>query len=244
MGMLLATIGLASGILLMPITSSMAKPVPLNFEELKPLGDSLIFVQAGVVGTASSLIKAYSDQENFRVLRLGGQKPTHQSLLPRPVLRQATAVSSDGTTAASANESSSVTTLATPAPIARLVGHYRSAEMVVFVQPGVIDQQLQLCPTADYSPRCYRVLTERQGGPDWELPSQTVVAKRGYQLEGFDYSGPECGAFTLRAEAVPADKDGTMHVRYYLGRAQTWNPAQDADCVMTLFEVPKTPAAP
>ena len=232
----------SAAVLLMPNVPNMgAAMVPLNYSELEQMSGP-IQIQLGFVGSAESLLRAYKDQESFRELRLTGAKPEHRSVVPRPARRQATALVPQPNAKPAAGVSPVTAGDPTeaepgPAPIAKLVGHYRSAEMVVYVQ---LDKtQFTLCPTEGYAPTCRRVMVERTGGQDWDLPVARVVAKRGYEFEGYDFSGPECGAFTLQSALEPPDANGTTYVRYSLGRNPKWDPRADADCAMTLYEIPK-----
>jgi len=234
----------SAAILLMPAVPNTAPAnIPLSFEELNQMS-GLIQIQPGFVGSAESLLRAYKDQESFRELRLAGAKLEHRSLVPRPARRQATALVTQPNAKPAAGAvpvtvGDPTEADAAPAPIAKLVGHFRSAEMAISVQLQQGSKQFTLCPTEGYSPTCRRVMVERTGGQDWDLPVVRVVAKRGYEVEGYDFSGPECGAFTLQSALDPPDASGTTYVRYSLGRNPKWNPEQDADCAMTLYEIPK-----
>jgi len=216
-------------------------PVPQNYSELVNLQPQSIVITGAGNGTAQSLIRIFTSQESMRDLR-GGTKPAlHQSLLARPGRRQETAATATSTGAAAAAEAPAAAPAPTAAPIAvaTLTGSYRPAEMSAFIR--VRNGIFETC--ADVGPQCVRLVLEREGGAQWKFSNQTVVAKDGYAIEGYDYTGPECAAFRLTYNPLPAGADGTKHVRFSLAQSPTWPPNQAADCTMILYEIPTGPVA-
>ena len=210
-------------------------PIPPMYSELASMSSSEM-VQTGLGnGTVGSLIALFDDQETRRELQAFSQPPMHQSLLPRPVLRQQTRPSDAG------NGASPVAVQSAPAvkppplhAIATLVGKYRPPEITANVRlvAGIYLE----CTTR--GPTCEKIELERDTGPLWELANVTVVAKTGYTLEGYDYSGPQCGAFRLQYAVLPKGKDGKSYVKFQLLRQPNWPQPEAADCKMTLYEAP------
>jgi hypothetical protein len=156
--------------------------------------------------------------------------------LPRPVVRQETAES--GTSGGAASPAPAPAPVPSPIPVATLEGHYRPGEVSAFVR--LYDGNFAECTSR--LPNCTRIDLERDGGPQWQLGNATVVAKKGYMVEGFDYSGPECGAFRLAYQLLKPDQHGVAHIHFELRKMPTWPEPQSADCRMTITQVPITAA--
>jgi hypothetical protein len=213
-------------------------PVPMNYSELEAL-PSNTYVQTSVgTGTSLSLLEVFRDQESRRELNAGATKPKHLSLLPAPAFRQATTGDQPASAASAAPVPAPLPSVQPARAIVTLTGKYRPAELTAMVR--VILGTYMECTTTN-GPLCTRVELEREGGPLWELSNQTVVAKPGYEIEGYDYTGEECGAFRLDYHMLPKGKDGKSYIRFSLLRQPNWNPGQAADCKLTLYEIP-TPA--
>jgi hypothetical protein len=194
-------------------------------------------------GTASSLVQLFDDQETRRTLGAFTTPPVHLSLLPRPVVHQATEPAPAGNAPAGVSAPSAsaapAPTLPPLSPVVTLIGKYRPPEMTANVQ--VVNGEFIECHSLN-GPQCTKVELERRTGPEWELPVKVVVARDNYMIEGYDYSGPECGAFRLDYHLLPKGKDGKNYIRFQLQRQPNWPQPQAADCKLTLYEIPR-PAA-
>jgi hypothetical protein len=221
------------------------QPVPTNLLELEALPSDTKLKTQGVpvVGTAISLIELLRNQDDQREMDAAHRTIEHHSLLARRAARQETQPDPSPIPGATP-------TAGPPAPLgerepaARAVvvlhGSYRPGEMTAYVQS--IGGSFEPCGV-DYSPFCGRVMIDRPGGPKWLLPQKTIVARNGYVIEGYDSNGPECAAFQLTFEPLPPDSDGVAHVRFGLRSSPTWQLVAPADCTMTLYEIPRPPAA-
>jgi len=211
------------------------QPIPPMYSELSSMSDTDMVATGLGNGTVRSLIEVFNDQESRRELKAFAQPPAHQSLLPRPVIRQQTTPLNADAGASPGALPSPVAVQAPPLhAIATLTGKYRPPEIVANVR--LVSGIFLECTT--YGPTCEKIEVERDAGPLWELPNVTVVAKKGYVIEGYDYSGPECGAFRLKYAMLPPGKDGKSYVRFQLLRQPNWPQPQAADCKMTLYETP------
>jgi hypothetical protein len=220
-----------------------AQQIPLTYIELEALPSNTKLQTQGVpvVGTALSLIELIKDQEAAREMEAAHRKPEHHSLLPRRAARQETqpdAMPVPGASPTPGPAGPVAPAAAESSPVVVLRGSYRPAQITAYVRS--IGGEFQPCG-ADYSPLCGRVFIDRMGGASWVLPQKTVVAKRGYVIEGYDTDGPECGAFQLTFDALPPDADGVGHARFGLKANPTWPILQPADCTITLYEIPKPP---
>jgi len=219
-------------------------PLPLYLSELQTLPDNVTVITQLGNGKATSLAQVFEDQESRRLLALRSTETQHLSLLPRQVVRQETAESAaPGATAAAAASPVPVAPVPSPIPVATLEGHYRPGEISAFVR---LSPQGEFSECNGRQPNCERIDLERDGGPQWQLGRATVIAKKGYTVEGFDYSGPECGAFRLAYELLKPDKNGVQYIHFELRKTPTWPEPQAADCRMTVTQVPipaSTPAS-
>jgi len=210
-------------------------PIPPMYSELSSMSSSEMVSTGLGNGTVRSLIQVFDDQESRRELNAFSQPPMHQSLLPRPVRRQQT---EPLTTVSGASPLAIQSAPAVQPPalhaIATLTGRYRPPEITANVR--LVAGQFLECTVR--GPTCEKVELERDTGPVWDLSNVTVVAKEGYTIEGYDYSGPECGAFRLKYTPLTKGKDGKSYVRFQLLKQPNWPQPQPADCKMTLYETP------
>lgn len=211
------------------------EPVPFRYADLTSMASNELVATPIGNGTALSLVQVFEDQESRRTLGALGAPPVHLSLLPRPMVRQETEPSPVRSGAPTASPSP-MASPAAPTPVVTLIGKYRPPEMAVFVE--LVQSQFFECPSM-HGPNCTKIELEREGGPEWDLPVKVVVARSGYQIEGYDYSGPQCGAFRLDYHLLPKGKDGKSYIRFQLLRQPLWPQPQSADCKLTLYEVPR-----
>jgi len=212
-------------------------PVPMRLSELQGLASNVTVKTSIGTGTAMSLAQVFEDQESRRLLNAGATAPVHLSVLPRTVVRQETTATA---LPAGASAAPAATPLPEPAPsvVATVEGHYRPGEITAWVR--LIGGEFDECATR--LPNCTRIDLERDGGPMWQLGAATAVAKKGYTIEGWDYT-PDCGAFRLQYEMLKPDKYGVTHIKFQLRKMPTWPEPQPADCKMTIYAVPVTASA-